>query len=249
MISCLTMLVGCARNDGRKTFEFLKAEHDIIENAKIELQQCSNPKPPIPPAFLAGKGKQGGNREQSAEIKDYHAALNAYWNTVVQNCQQAERILNGTEAKMSGLDSAGVEDDAINLAKSYVRSIGDQVQVIVEVEALAKLEQPKLRQNGQSKLIFSLVAGLLEKPSPTALALTLVKDALNNQKQEIDQDQETQSHFTRLQESIATLNHDIADAITKRTELLTSYHAKYPKFVWNELLPTVMQTDTNQVNQ
>ena len=29
------MLVGCARNDGRKTFEFLKAERDIIENTKI----------------------------------------------------------------------------------------------------------------------------------------------------------------------------------------------------------------------
>ena len=240
IISCITMMVGCARNDGKKTFEFLKAEHDILENAKTGLIQCSNPKPPTSPVFSTGVNRQ----ERLTEIRNYHAALNAYWNAVIQNGQRAEPILNGAETKISGLDSAGVGEDAITLAKSYERLFGDQAQVIVEIEALAKLEQTKLRQNGQSKLFVSLFAGIIEKISPATLVLTLTKDVLSEKEHEIGQDQETQSHYARFQEAVVTLNRDIADVITKRSELVTSYRAKYPKFAWSELLPASVQTNT-----
>jgi hypothetical protein len=237
------MLVSCARNDGTKTYEFLKGENDILKNSEIELKKCLSPKPPIQPIFPAKVSRQ----ERIAKIKQYHDALNNYLNTVIQNCQRGERILNGAEIKISGLDSNGVEEDAINLAKSYERSFGDGVQVSIEIEALAKLEQTKLRQNDQSKLFVSLVAGIIEKVSLTTLAFTVIKDVLSDKKQSIDQDQETQSHLTRLQEMVTTLNRDIADVITKRSELVTSYRAKYPKFAWNELLPIAIQTNTNEI--
>jgi len=224
----------------------LKAEHDILENTKVELKQCSNPKPPVPPDLSATKPK---SRERGAEIKKYHDALNAYLNTVIQNSRQTVHILNDAETKISGLDSAGVGEDAINLTKSYESSFGDGVQVFVEIEILAKLEQTKLRQNGQSKLFIPLVAGIIEKVSPSTLAFTLIKDVLSDKKQQIDQDQETQFHLTHFQEAVATLNHDVADVITKRSELVTSDRAKYPNFSWNELLPTEIQTNRNGVNQ
>src|SRR5208282_1828424 len=100
----------------------------------------------------------------------------------------------------------------------------------VEIEALTKLEQTKLRQNGQSKLFVSLVAGIVEKMSPATLGFTIIKDVLGEKKHETEQDSETQAHFTRFQEMVAALNHDIADVITKRSELVTSYRAKYPNF-------------------
>jgi hypothetical protein len=227
------MLVGCARNDGKKTFEFLRAEHEIIENAKIELKQCSNPKTPTPPVFSADVNHQ----ERLAEIKKYHAALNAYWDAIIQNSQKAENIFSSAEIKVSGLDSTGVGEDAINLTKAYERSFGDAVQVFGEFEALAKLQQIKLHKNGQSQLFVSMVAGIIEKISPATTAFTLTKDVLSDQKQAIDKDQETQSHLTHLEEAVAIFKHDIADVITKRSELVTSYRAKFPKFEWNELLP------------
>lgn len=248
IICCITILVGCARNDGKKTFEFLKAEREILENTKVELKQCSNPKPPTPPIFEATVNKQE-RREQSAKIKNYHDALNDYWNTVIQNSQKTDRILNEAETKISRLDSAGVGEEAINLTKSYESSFGDWVQVSIEIEALAKLEQTKLRQNGQSKLFVSLIAGIIEKMSPATLAFTNIKDVLSDQKQEINQDQEIQSHLTHLQEAVAVLNHDVADAITKRSELVTSCRAKHPQFAWKELLPAAMTANTNKVNQ
>src|SRR6267378_1999463 len=132
-ICCITMLVGCARNNGRKTFEFLKAEHDIVETTKIELKQYLISQPPTPPDLSKTKPK---SRERGAELKKYHDALSAYWNAVIQNSQQAERILNDAETKISRLDSAGVGEDAINLTKSHERSFGDWVQIYVETEAL-----------------------------------------------------------------------------------------------------------------
>jgi len=177
--------------------------------------------------------------------------LNAYLNTVIQNSQQAQHILNDTQTKISRLDSAGVGEDAINLTKSYESSFGDWVQVFVEVEALVKLDQTRLRQNEQSKLFAPLFAGILDAivaDNPAVGAGVFLKSVSNDMKQEIERNQEAQSHFAHLQEDVATLQHDIGDTITKRSELVTSYGAKYPKFAWNELLPATVQTKTNKAN-
>jgi hypothetical protein len=241
------MLVGCARNDGKKTFEFLKAEHDILENTQVELKQCSNPKAPTPPVFRKGEIISG--RERLAEIKNYRDALNAYLNAVIQNSQQAERILNDAETKISGLDSAGVTEDAINLTRSYESSFGDWVQVFVEIEALAKLDQAKLHQNGQSQLFPSLIVGILDMMENPAIGTgVILKGVTNDMKQQIERNQEAQSHFAHLQEAVAAFKHDSGITITKRSELVTSYGAKYPKFAWNEVLPATVQTNANKAN-
>jgi peroxiredoxin family protein len=242
------MLVGCARNDGRKTFEFLKAEHDIVENTKVELKQSIKPvRFPTPPVFSASVNRS----ERIAKTKQYHDALNNYWNTIIQNSQQAERILNDAETKISGLDSAEAGDDAINLTKGYESSFGDRVQVFVEIEALAKLEQTKLNKNEQSHLIASVIPGILETvatDNPAFAVNSFLKGASSDLNQENKQDQEIQAHLTRLQEMMETFKHDSGDLITKRSELVTSYRAKYPKFSWDELVPTAGQTNTNKVN-
>jgi hypothetical protein len=236
IICCFIVLVGCARNDGRKTFEFLKAERDIIDNAKAELNKCSSPKPPSPLAVSKSKKL---NREQLETEKAYHIALDQYLSLLIQNSQQAERILNDTETKISGLNSSGVGEDAINLTKSYEQSFGDTVQLFVEVEALAKLDQNKLRNNQQSKLFAPFIAGILDAATgnPATGADVFLKSVSNAIKQEIEQDHEAQSHFIHLQEASEILKHDVGDAITKRSELITSYGAKYPEYSWNLLLP------------
>jgi hypothetical protein len=249
IICCVTMLAGCARNGGEKTFEFLKAEHDILENAQVELKKCSNPKAPTPPIYRQGQIISG--RERIAEIKNYRDALNAYLNAVIQNSQRAEHILNDAETKISGLDSAGVTEDAIDLTKGYERSLGDSVQVFVEFEALAKLDQTGLRQSEQPKLLAPLLAGILDAmvaKNPAVGASVILKSVSDDTKQKIERNQEAQSHFAYFQEAVAAFKHDSGDTITKRSELVTSYGAKYPKFAWNKLLPATVQTNTNKAN-
>ena len=173
--------------------------------------------------------------------KAYRAAADQYLSRLIQNSQQIERILNDAETKISRLDSSGVGENAVNLTKDYEQLFGDWVQVYVEVEALAKLDQTKLRSSQQPQLIAPLLAAILDTAAtdnPAVGAGVLLKSVSNDVKREIDRSQETQSHFARFQEAVAAFNRDLGRAVTERSELITSCQAKYPKYAWTSLLPT-----------
>jgi len=156
-VVCVSILAGCARGQGKKTFEFLKAEREILRSTKEELKKCSNPKPPSPPDL--SEAQNGLERIRAA--KEYRVALRHYWNTVQQNSLKAERVLNETETKISRLDSSGIGDDAINLATDYEHLLGSMAQIQVETKAIAELLQAELQENRAADAVRHLMAAAL----------------------------------------------------------------------------------------
>ena len=173
LMTCwVIILVGCARRQGGKTFEFLKAEREILKNTSVELKKYSNSKPPSPPDF----SEERNRIERTKATKEYRDTLRHYWNTVQQNSLQAERVLNEAETKISRLDSSGIGDDAINLATDYEHLLGSMVQIQVEIKAVAEVFQGELQEDREAEAGRHLMAGALVVAADafTAGALTPV---------------------------------------------------------------------------
>lgn len=240
LVGCNHALVSCSRQGGKESFEYLKAQHQILENTKLKLKQYSNPKPPSAPVF----SRQTLPRQRLEATKAYHDAMNRFLSGVIQNSEESERLLNDAQTRISALNSAGIHPDAIVLAKLYEQSLGDRVQLCVEIKALATLEKNKLRQNKQHELITPFIIEILEAvvtENPTVVAGAFLKGVSQNMKQDeqdVESRREEQSHFMRLQEVVAACERDVSQTITKRSELITSFGAKYPGYPWNSLLTT-----------
>ncbi len=237
-------LAGCSRQDGKASFEFLKAQHKIWENTKLELKKYSIPKPPSAPVF----SRQTPLRQRMEDNKVYRDALDRYLSTVIQNSQESERLLSDAQSRISALNSAGIHPDAAALAKLYEHFLGDAVQVYVEMKALATIEQTELRQNNKDDLITPLVIGILEAvatDNPSPIAGAFLKGASQNIKRQQAIKSQTESHLMHLQEVVAAFERDKSQTITKRSELITSFGAKYPGYPWNSLLPATAQSSTN----
>ncbi|MGA2603688.1 MAG: DUF5666 domain-containing protein [Verrucomicrobiia bacterium] len=260
MMCCLAILAGCARSQGKKSFEFLKAEREILRNTNEELKKCSNPKPPSPPDLSEARN----GIERTKAIKEYRVALRHYWNTVQQNSLKAERVLDEAETKISRLDSSGIGDDAINLATDYEHLLGSMVQIQVETKAIAELFQAELQENREAEAARHLMAAALVAAADycTGGALTpvLAKGAgtfltgvASDAKRGSERSQELQTHSANLQKVIADVEHYHGEVITKRSELVTSYRAKFPEYDWSSFLPSeeqaAEQTHTSQYEQ
>ena len=244
VILCGIVLVGCSRQGGKESFEFLKAQHEILENTKLELKKHSNPKPPSAPVF----SRQTPLRQRLEATKAYHDALDRFLSAVIQNSEESERLLNDAQTRISALNPARIHPDAAVLAKLYEKSLGDKVQVYVEMKALATIEQNELRQNKQHELITPLIIGILDAvvtDNPAVGAGEFLKGVSQNMKKDIERQQAEQSHFMHLQEVVAAFERDSSQTITKRSELITSFGVKYPGYPWNSLLPATAQSSTN----
>ena len=224
----IVILTGCSRNDGKRTFEFLKSEREVINDMREEFQKHSFPPPPTP---IKLKG-----------LMEYRRAdVVQYWNTVIQNSQQMRKVLNETQTKISALDSSGVEDDAINLTKNYEQLLGDTGQAWVELETLGKEElQTEQKQNNSHPILAELIPGIIksiaaENPAPAVAAFGKVVSNGIQQKNTLNQ--ELQSDVKHLQDALATLQHDGENMVTARSELVTTFNSKFPKYSWNFLLP------------
>ena len=236
LIAC-AILAGCSGNGGQKTFAFLKAGRDVLENTKSQLSQYSYPKPPLPP----DPRTRMPFKERLATVKAYHAELKNYLNAVIGNSQQSERILTDAQTKMSELNSAGVDIDAVNLTKNYENALGAQFRVRVEIEALAELDEAKLDNAQQSRiLINTMIPGIVETcitQNPSFAVKSFVNGISKNLKQDIDRNQETQTHLGRLEDAVTNLKQDVGAAVTERSELVSTYKEKYSKLPWDDILP------------
>jgi hypothetical protein len=236
VVAC-AILAGCSGNGGQKTFAFLKAGRDVLENTKAQLSQCSYPKPPLPPDPKI----RMPFKERLAVIKAYHATLKAYLNTVVQDSQQSGHILTDAQTKMSELNSAGADIDAVNLTKNYENTLGAQFQVRVEIEALAQLDKAELNNAQQSRnLINSMVPGIIETVitgSPNFAVKSFINGVSKDIKENINRNQETQTHLGRLEDAVTNLKQDVGAAVTERSELVSTYKEKYSRLPWDDILP------------
>jgi hypothetical protein len=249
MMCCLAILAGCARSQGKKTFEFLKAEREILRNTKEELKKCSNPKPPSPPDL--SEARNGLERIKAA--KEYRVALRHYWNTVQQNSLKAEYVLNEAETKISRLDSSGIGDDAINLATDYEHLVGSMVQIQVETKAIAELFQAELQENREAEAARHLMAAALVAAAdyctvgaltPVVLAKgagTFLTGVASDASRDNERSQELQTHRANLQKVVSDVEHYHGEVITKRSELVTSYRVKFPEYDWSSFLPSEEQ--------
>jgi Cu/Ag efflux protein CusF len=249
MMCCVTALVGCGRSQGKKTFDFLKAEREVIESMKNEALKFPKPKPPSPPDY-----SEAHNAFQRSQInKAYRVASGQYFGSVIQYSQQVEKLVNEAETTISRLDSSGIGDDAVNLTKDYEQMLGDTVQQCVEVRAVLKLAQAELMENKQAELGSHLVsgalalaavafsAGALTPAALTAGAGTFFKGVSSDENRDSERNEELQSHYANLQKVVAELEHYRGEVVTKRSELVTAYRAKYPQYEWSSVLPSEVQ--------
>jgi hypothetical protein len=247
VIVCGTVLVGCSRQNGKATFEFLKAQHDILESTKLELKKYSYPKPLAAPVF----SRQTPLRQRLQAIKAYNDAQDDFLTDVIQDSEESLRVLHDAQTRISALNPADIQPAAIALAKLYEQSLGDGAQVCAEVKALATLERVQLRRNKNKnqELITPLITGVIDgliADNVAAGAVTFLKGISTDIELDNELRQEIDTHFLHLQEAVATLEQDKSQTITKRSELITSFGAKYPGYPWNSLLPVTTQSSTNR---
>jgi hypothetical protein len=239
MLCWAATLSGCGRNDGAKTFEFLKAEQAILENTQKELKESPIPQPPIPPVLSEDASK----RERVEAKKAYLKAEEAYLAALIGCCQQAERLLNNAQTDISRLDSSGVGEDGITLTEDYERNLGDCVQGCVELKAIATLYQENLLENKGQELLgaaFKAVVAMAMASETAGLSVGLEafgKGILADVEQDNERGQKLKVHSARFQAIIAAREHDTAEMVTDRSELVTSYRAKYPEYQWDSILP------------
>ena len=233
---------------GKRTFDFLKAQHDIAKATDHELKKLSNLAQPKAPDLSEIRSAIQRSRAERA----YRLAMIQYWGAVIQRCQQIQDALNDAETKISGLDSAGVGEDALSLTKTREHMLGDMVQMCAEVRALASLAQEELQANPREQIVSDLAAGIVTAAAvyvsggALAGALTTGEGAFANHlsrdvKAGIERRQDVQAHYASLQNAIAEFQRDRGEAVTKRSELVTAFRARFPQYDWNSLLPAENQ--------
>lgn len=232
IIVALLLLVGCGRNQGKQTFELLKAEHEIIQNMRSELKECSLPKKPTAPDASA---KLTRVQRQNAE-KSYHDEMGRYFLAVMQRYEQGEKIVNEAERQISKLDTAGVGDDVVRLTQDRERLCGDTVQYFVEMRALtgSKRSQWGQKDSGEALEFFLDVVGTAVQPEigGGALLKTLSRAAERQDARKL----EIQEDYAALRKAVETWERHRGVVVTKQSELVTSYRARYPKYDWNSVL-------------
>ena len=161
-------------------------------------------------------------------------------------------MLNEAETRISRLDSSGIGDDATDLATDYEHLLGSMVQIQVETKAIAELLQAELQENREAEAARHLMAAALVVAADycTGAALTpvLAKGAgtfltgvASDTKRGSERSQELQTHSANLQKVIADVEHYHGEVITKRSELVISYRAKFPEYDWSSFLPSEEQ--------
>jgi MFS superfamily sulfate permease-like transporter len=249
VVAAFSLLVGCGRSQGKKTFEFLKAEREILNNTNSTIKQHPKPKQPTPPDL----SNDWTRSERADDIKAYRVAMAQYFGAAIQYSQQVEKLANEAQTKISRLDSSGIGDDAVDLTKDYEQELGSRVQECVEVEAILKLAQAELKENRQAELASHLLkgalvlaadyctAGALTPMALTAGAGTFLKGVSSDVNRDSERNEELQSHYASLQKVVAEFDHYRGEVVTKRSELVTAYRAKYPQYDWSSVLPSEEQ--------
>jgi hypothetical protein len=128
------------------------------------------------------------------------------------------------------------------------------VQVQVEIKAIAELFQAELQENREAKAGRHLVAaalvvaadactaGALTPFALTAGAGTFLKGVSSDANRDSERSQDLQTHSANLQKVVTDVEHYHGEVITKRSELVTSYRAKFPEYDWNSFLPSEERT-------
>jgi len=236
ILVCAFLVAGCHRHSGKESFGFLKAQQQIMANVSVGLGRYSLPKPPPLPVF----SRQTPPRQRIEASKAYRSALDHYFGTVIEDCQELEHSLDEAQTQIGGLNATGVEPDVISSTKLLEASLGDMVQILVEIKALSGVAQSDLRQNNAQLMKATLVKGVLEAIATQNLAAgagTILKGISVDMRRGIEQQEEVKSHFALLQQAIAGAERDSSNAVTKRSELITSFAARYPAYLWASLLP------------
>jgi MFS superfamily sulfate permease-like transporter len=248
VVAAFSLLVGCGRSQGKKTFEFLKAEREILNNTNSTIKQHPKPKQPTPPDL----SNDWTRSERADDIKAYRVAMAQYFGAAIQYSQQVEKLANEAQTKISRLDSSGIGADAVDLTKDYEQELGSRVQECVEVEAILKLAQAELKENRQAELASHLLKGALVlaadyctagalTPALAAGAGTVFKGVVSDENRADQRNDELQSHVANLQKVVAEFDHYRGEVVTKRSELVTAYRAKYPQYDWSSVLPSEEQ--------
>jgi hypothetical protein len=235
LICCCAMLVGCSRNVGQPTFEFLKAENHVLENAKLDFRRLSVPKQPIAPVIQ----KRASPREKIESRQKYAREQAAFFDDLNQFGSSLESLCNQTEAKMASIDAAGVDPEAVQLIKVYERTFGEASQVAIEMKALAQMGQRELHRNPGKELAPALFVGLIEACTQDWLgaaksALGGVVEVVNRTESDL---QEIQVEGEVLQKEAIKFDRDKSNLVTACSEVKTSFSAKYPEFAWSSLFP------------
>jgi hypothetical protein len=240
----------CSGQDGQATFDYLKAQADIVEQGRRSTKDDQIPKPPTAPVFT----KQTKLKERQVQLKEYRESLTQFYTNIIQITTDSEKVLNTVQNQLSALNGARVARKAIAFTMLREQVLWDAVEVEIKLRAWATQAQEDMRKPHARDAIFPhlLLAGI-ESASGiggAALAFREVAKGVSEQaKINNGKAQEKEKEQLRLDDSTAALEDagtklasDIEELDTKRTQLLTTIEAQYPQFGWNSLIEGHSQT-------
>jgi hypothetical protein len=232
---CAVAFVGCSHNEGKATFDFLKAEREIIDETVAKIRQLPFPKVPVTPGSARGMTV----RQRKEAEKKYSEAMEQYCGGMIHTTDQVMALLNDAQTRLSRLDASGIDKGAIALTKSYDQLLGDVAQEMVEFKALITLARDEFRQKKQDPVFKGLVVGVLEgifTGSWIVGGREVLKSVSRDTQQKNDISREAEGQLLRFQEARSAVERDRSRTFTRRSELATTLRSRYAGFAWGLVL-------------
>jgi hypothetical protein len=259
VIALATLAAGCGQSardtrDGQATFDYLKAQAQIMEQGRRNLQSNDFPKPPTAPIFT----KFTKLRDRLSQTKEYQESLTEYLTNLIQITTESEKVLNNLENQLGALNSAHVAPKAITYATLQEQVIGDAVQVAIKFRELTTraqddMHRPHERNVMLPHLLLADLALLSGIGTPVAIH-ELGKGMSAQARANSEKAQENEAELLRLDDLVSALqdaktkleNHK-SDLLTERNQLLTMLGAQYPQHSWTSLWPAPVQTNKSDL--
>jgi hypothetical protein len=232
----------CSRQHGQATFDYLKAQMQILEQGRRNMKDHQIPKPPTPPVIT----KQTKPKERLAQTKEYRESLAQFYTNLIQISWESEKVFTNLQNQLSALNGARVSRKAIASTTLQEQVLGDAAEVEIKLRAWAtRAQEDMLKPHARDAMIPHLLLAGIESATGIggALALREIGKGMTEQaKVNSENAKEKETEQLHLDDSVAALEDartklasDIAELRTKRNQLLTTLGAQYPQFTWNSL--------------
>jgi len=229
------------RPDGHATFDYLKAQLEIMEQAGRDMRDHQIPKPPTELLFT----RQTKPRERLRQTKEYQASLSRFYTDIIKVSRESETVLNNVQSQLSAVNGAHVARKAIALATLQEQVIGDAADMQIKLRAWATRAQEDMRKPHPRDIMLPhlALAAIETMAGGGALAIHEMGKGMSEQtKVNSDNARAKEAEQLHLDDSLATLEDamtkfasDKAHLLTMRNQLITTLGAQYPQHSWNSL--------------
>jgi hypothetical protein len=228
--SCLLVifLSACGPKQSPKTRAYLLQLTQAVGQMDGDLAGQSLPKAPSMPAIPAN----ASDDERVPKLRRYREELLKYLGALRTSIEQVSGVCDRTQSKIGGLDSAGVDSAAADLATKYQGLIDHRQQLGVQMVGLVAQQENEVRGYRISEAGIRLVASGTEALFSPSDSNPPAADDL--QPKAGDQAQGGKE-FAGVRRAISEWRADASLTTAARKDLLNSLKAQYPGGDWNFL--------------